>query len=104
MFNNLLDLESVNKILKAIECFGFDKTQTDSIGFKCYFDIGIYIEEERKNIFWNNLHEILESEEVKGMIKRIMLRKFSSKIKEDIKVARKNLDIAEKSIILKGGK
>lgn len=101
MFNNVLDLESVNKILKAIDCFGFNKANTDSIGFKCYFDVGIYIEEERKNIFWDNLHEILESEEVKNMIKRIMLRKFSLKIKEDIKGARKNLDIAEK-VIAKG--
>ncbi len=99
MFSNVLDLEDVNAILKAVECFGFDKAQTDSIGFKCYFDIGIYIEEERKSIFWDNLHEILESEEVKNMIKSIMLRKFSHKIKEDIKEARKNLDIAEKSII-----
>ena len=103
MFNNKLDLEGVNKILKAIECFGFDKTPTNVIGFQCYFDIGVYIEEERKSIFWNNLHEILESEEVKNMIKRIMLRKFSSKTKEDIKVARENLDKAEKEIIMKGG-
>lgn len=102
MFNNKLDLESTNKILKAIECFGFNKIPDRPIGFRCYFDVGIYLNETETDIFWNLLHEVLENKENRILRKKAMLCVFSSKVKTDIKEARNNLNLTEEAV--KGGK
>jgi len=104
MFNNEIDLEGVKRLLEAIEDFGFDKDNNleEKIKFRCYFGAGVYLNERLRNIFWDKLHEILENDDIKEKIKDYMFTGFTAEIRDSIKKARFNLDVAEIAIEKKG--
>ena len=100
MFNNEIDLEGVKRLLEAIEGFGFDKDNNieEKIKFRCYFDANVNLNERLRNLFWDKLHEILENDDIKEKIKEYMFTGFTAEIRDSIKKARFNLDVAEEAI------
>jgi len=104
MFDNEIDLEGVKRLLETIENFEFEKDSNleERVKFRCYFGAGVYLNERLRNIFWDKLHEILENDDIKEKIKDYMFTGFATEIRDSIKKARFNLDVAEVAIEKKG--